>query len=593
MFALDVKDLRVERAADGVPLVEDVSFSLGAGEVLGIVGESGSGKSTLALALLGYARHGARITAGSVGIDGTDLLALDDAELRRARGSRIAYVAQDPGTALNPALSIRTQLAECLTGDRDEKLPRIREVLRDVGLPDDDAFLRRKPREMSGGQQQRIAIAMAVIARPRAIVLDEPTTGLDVVTQARVLALVKRLCEGNRIAAIYVSHDLAVVADVADQIMVMYGGQIVERAGTAAILAAAKHPYTRALLDAVPSTRVPTQLRPIAGRAPRPGESGGACVFRARCAFAVAECATVPLLRESAPAHVVRCIRPGVAGGPAPALALRRRGGGADASVKALEVSDVVARYGDREVLHSLSFAIDRGRCVAVVGESGSGKSTLSRCLIGLHASVDGTILVEGQAVPWEVRRRTPQARHRLQYVFQNPYASLNPRRTVESSLLAALPKQLGARERRARVMAALDRVELPALTAEAYPAELSGGQRQRVAIARGLVAEPSVLLCDEVTSALDVSVQASVIELLRGLVADGLGVLLVTHDLGVVRSIADEVLVMSEGAIVERGEADDVLTQPIHPYTQSLLANTLDLPEDALAPSAGLPRGA
>ncbi|WP_067245660.1 dipeptide ABC transporter ATP-binding protein [Microbacterium resistens] len=589
MLALEVNGLTVVRESDDAALVEDVSFALEPGEVLGIVGESGSGKSTLALALLGYARHGARIAAGAVRIDGEDLLQMEPAILRRARGRSIAYVAQDPGTALNPALSIRTQLGEALGGANGDRIERIREVLRDVGLPDDDAFLRRRPAEMSGGQQQRIAIAMAVIARPRAIVLDEPTTGLDVATQARVLSLVSRLCESHAIAAIYVSHDLAVVAEVADQIMVMYGGQTVERAAAQRVLADPQHPYTRALLDAVPSTRSRMQLRPIPGRAPRPGETGGGCVFRARCAFATPDCATVPLLRESTPAHLVRCVRPGVAGSAAAPAVAERREHDLQSAPRALEVADLVASYGDREVLHDLSFTLVPGRCVAVVGESGSGKSTLSRCLIGLHREVRGSLVLDGAAVPWDAGRRAPEVRHRLQYVFQNPYASLNPRRNVERSLAAALPRGMGPRERRARIRAALDRVELAATTAHQYPADLSGGQRQRVAIARALIAEPTVLLCDEVTSALDVSVQASVIELLRGLIDEGLAALFVTHDLGVVRSIADDVLVMNEGTIVERGATDAVLTAPVHPYTRSLLENTLDLPEEAVG--SPLPR--
>ena len=582
--ALEVSGLTVLRSGDRMPIVDDVGFSLQPGEVLGVVGESGSGKSTLALALLGHARRGAVISAGSVSVSGTELIGLGGAELRRARQRLIGYVAQDPGTALNPALRLGSQLIEGLSGARPENLTRAREMVKSVGLPGDNAFLRRKPRQLSGGQQQRIAIAMTAIASPTVMVLDEPTTGLDVSTQAKVLSLVKQLCAASGIAAIYVSHDLAVIADVADQVAVMYGGELVEQAPTRALLQAPRHPYSRALLDTVPSVRERQVLHPIRGRAEGPGEHGSGCVFAARCDHRTDACDERPPLHVLPEGRRARCVLVESTGSEPlpPRPADRPERPAVVCRPPLLEASEIEARYGARQVLAGVSLEIEPGRCLAVVGESGSGKTTLSRCLIGLHHEFTGELLLGGTPLPPTAIQRSRSARRELQYIFQNPYASLNPRRTIGASLTAAytlLGQSGDHRQQRRAVTEALERVEIDGRLADRYPAELSGGQRQRVAIARALVADPTVLLCDEVTSALDVSVQASVIELLRRLLDDGLGMLFVTHDLAVVRSIADTVLVLNQGHVVERGEVAAVLDRPRHPYTQSLLGDTLELP--------------
>lgn len=523
MTTIRVSGLTVALERTGASIISEVSLSLDAGEVMGVVGESGSGKSTLALALLGYARPGGRITAGAVEIDGVDILQLDAGGLRAARRGLVAYVAQDPATALNPSMRLSTQLLEALDEPRDAAMDRIREVLEAVGLPSDDAFVSRRAGELSGGQQQRIAIAMAVIARPRLLVLDEPTTGLDVSTQMRVLELVQRLCADDDIAAIYVTHDLAVVAEVADRTMVMYGGRVVERGETREVLLRPEHDYSRALLAATPSTRE---------------RSHGA------------DDETSGITRSAADAPLLR-------------------------------VAGLEAGYGGRPVLRGIDLSVGSGECVAIVGESGSGKSTLSRCLIGLHDEWSGSAELNGARLPRRAADRTAEARRDLQYVFQNPYGSLNPRQDVTAILSAPLAHFSGIRgaEARRRVREALDRVEMPARTAGMYPSELSGGQRQRVAIARALLAEPRLLICDEVTSALDVLVQSSVIELLRGLLREGIGMIFVTHNLAVVRNIAHTVAVLNRGEIVERGDVDDILDRPRDPYTQGLLAHTLDLP--------------
>ncbi|WP_433260709.1 dipeptide ABC transporter ATP-binding protein [Actinosynnema sp. CS-041913] len=578
-----VSGVTVTVDATGSDIVRDIGFELGRGEVMGVVGESGSGKSTLALALLGFARKGATITGGRVVVDGVDLLALPEGQLRRARGSKVAYVPQDPATALNPSLSLATQLTEGLRLPAREALSRVRPLLKAVGLPSDDAFLKRRPRQLSGGQQQRVAIAMAIAAGPRLIVLDEPTTGLDVSTQARVLEMVRELCREHDMAAIYVSHDLAVVADVADYVTVMYGGEVVESGTDRDVLIRAAHPYTRALLAAVPSATHRHRLVPIPGRAPSADESRPGCVFAPRCAHAVAECGEKhPELVPGPSGTLARCLRTDEVV-RTPRVLPRADETNVVADGQAVfSVSGLNAGYGGRQILFDVSFGLARGECLALVGESGSGKTTMSRCLVGLHEEQEGTLTFEGRQVPAIAGKRSKETRRELQYVFQNPYGSLNPHRSVESSLVVPLQHYFGvsAREARTRVREALERVEISSQLAGRYPSELSGGQRQRVAIARALVCEPKLLICDEVTSALDVSVQASVVELLRSLLGDGLSMIFVTHNLAVVRSIADSVVVLSQGRVVESGAADPVLTTPSHPYTQSLIAATLEVPD-------------
>ncbi|MBS1672741.1 MAG: ABC transporter ATP-binding protein [Actinobacteria bacterium] len=585
MSALVVQDLRVE-LSDGSRLVDDASLRVEPGRVLGVVGESGSGKSTLSLALLGHARPGARITAGSVRIGEVDMLALGDRERRHARGTLIAYVPQDPAAALNPALSLRTQLEEAMTGTPDERRERIADVLRAVDLPADAAFLKRRPGQLSGGQKQRVGIAMAIVGDPDVLVLDEPTTGLDVTTQAKVLALVAELCRAREMAAVYISHDLAVIADVADEVAVMYAGQIIETGPAARLVLAPQHPYSRALLASVPDSRVRLQLQAIPGRAPAPAPPRQGCRFADRCGFATDACRrTAPQLivlgDDSTGRSAVRCLRAGEIGAAGHARVEAPRTETAADAAALLEVRGLTAAYGRRPVLFDVDLQVRPGECVAVVGESGSGKSTLSQCIAGLQERTGGEVLLDGAALAPAARRRAPAQRREVQYVFQNPYASLNPRATVGASIGVPLTyfAGLGGRARRSRVAELLDRVELPAEVAQRYPRELSGGQRQRVAIARALASDPRLLICDEVTSALDVSVQAAIVELLRGLQAEGLSMLFVTHNFAVVRSLADAVTVLRAGTVVEQGPTDRVLDQPEHEYTATLLADVLDVP--------------
>jgi peptide/nickel transport system ATP-binding protein len=579
--AVAVHDLRIDLTSSGNDIVDAIAMDVRAGEVLGLVGESGSGKTTVGMALMGYTRPGGKVTGGEILIDGRPLAAMAAKELRRLRGGTVSYIPQDPGTALNPALRIGTQLSEMLeahksqTSAEDQKA-RIRETLEEVALPNDDQFLRRYPHQLSGGQQQRVAIAMAFACRPHVIVCDEPTTGLDVTTQARVLETVRDLCHSHKVAAVYVSHDLAVVAELADSVAVMYAGRIVERGPRDAIFAAPRHPYTRKLLRAVPDMEGKRAVVGIGGHAPLPGNRPTGCFFAPRCDLAIDRChESFPLPTEFEGGHLVHCYRAEDAPSELPTTG--ETPAAAQAGDVVLAVVGLNGNYGSTHVLHDIDLEVRRNECVAVVGESGSGKTTLARCISGLHSNYTGDVNLGGERLAESARRRSSEARKQIQYVFQNPYASLNPRRTVGQTIARQL--QLFGASRRdtgTRVGECLERVALSAAAANRYPDQLSGGERQRVAIARALAAEPALLVCDEVTSALDVSVQAAIVELLRDLRAEtGLSMLFITHNLALIRTIADRVVVMTQGTIVESGPTVTVFESPSAEYTTKLLANT------------------
>ena len=595
--ALEVVDLRVELEYGGrEDIVDGVSFGVATGEVLSLVGESGSGKTTIGLAVLGHTRRGARITNGEVRIEGRDILTLPTLERQALRGTLVTYVPQDPAAALNPALRIGTQLDETLSfhgfgSSAEERRARIVETLGEVLLPSDEAFLRRYPHQLSGGQQQRVALAMAFANRPRVIVLDEPTTGLDVTTQAHVLETVRALCAAHGVAAVYVSHDLAVVATLATRVAVMYGGRMVELGPTGALFRLSAHPYTRRRVEAIPELSGQHALVGIPGTAPRPGHRPAGCFFAPRCTYAVEHCLTeFPPVEQVANGHEVRCwerasvladslaARPGAV--PLPEV---------DAEKSLVAVQAVDAAHGPRQVLFGVGLQVRPHECVALVGESGSGKTTLARCIAGLHGAYEGEITFRGQTLQPGARLRDREARREIQYVFQSPYSSLNPRKTIGQIISQPLRLffDLGGREARARTAEVLETVQLSGSVVERFPHHLSGGERQRVAIARALVANPQLLICDEVTSALDVSVQAAIVDLLAQLQRElGLGLLFVTHNLALIRTIAQEVVVMSEGRIVERGLVDDVLDRPQAAYTKKLLSDTPSL-EAAVAASA------
>jgi peptide/nickel transport system ATP-binding protein len=586
--AVDVRDLQVVTESTGTPVISEVSFRIGRGEILGVVGESGSGKTTVGLALLGHARRGLRIAGGTVLLGDRDILKLDEEQLRRLRGSLVSYVPQDPASSLNPALRIGTQLREIIEAHGNLAgggvSERVAEMMREVALPDDRAFLKRYPHELSGGQQQRVGLAMAFANRPRLIVLDEPTTGLDVTTQAHVLSTVRELATLHDVAALYVSHDLAVVATLAEQVAVMYAGRVVEIGGAEELFTSAGHPYTRRLVGAIPRLTGGRSLVGIPGHAVSPGRRPPGCSFAPRCILRIDRCeAEMPPLRPVGPAHAVRCIRAELVLSEAQGRVgdLIDMPAADEAEPPALLLDNLVASYGRHEVLHSVSLSLAARECLALVGESGSGKTTVARAIVGLHRNWTGTIALGGTELPPAARQRSSEARRRIQYIFQNPYGSLNPRQTI-GQIIGQPLRVFGTasgREAERRIAEMLERVSLTAVYARRYPDQLSGGERQRVAIARALVCDPAVLICDEVTSALDVSVQAAIVELLGSLQRNlGLAMLFITHNLPLVRSIAQRVVVLRQGSIVESGDTGQVLTDPQQPYTRQLLSDTPSL---------------
>lgn len=590
---LKVENLRIESTSSGALIVDDVSFSVAAGEVCGLVGESGSGKTSISLSLLGYARRGLAVTRGSARIDGVDILAQTPSAIRAMRGAVVAYVPQDPSAALSPGMRVGRQLRETLRAHPgawgglgiDE---RITEVLADAGLADRAGIQDAYPHQLSGGQQQRVGIAMAFACAPAVIVLDEPTTGLDVTTQRHVLDTLRRLCAQSGTAAVYVSHDLAVTAELATKVLVLYAGRVVETGPTAAVFNRPDHPYTQGLLRAVPSSERAEVLQGIPGTPPRPDRRSSGCDFQIRCSFAVdEECGhAAPQLISIAGDREVRCVRIGeVLRRPPARVAVQDRSSSFDRrgeEQRLLRVSRLSAGYGDMTVLHDVSFDVSSGECLAVVGESGSGKTTLARCISGLTSSWTGEVSLDGVGLLHGVRGRSALVLQSVQYVFQNPYQALNPRKTI-GELLAQPMKQfmpeLGRSQRDLRISAALADVSLDGRVRDFMPAQLSGGERQRVAIARALAVEPRLLICDEVTSALDVSVQATTVELLRSLQAQReFALLFITHNLALVRSIAQSVLVLAQGRIMEYGTTTSVLERPQHEYTTRLLRDSPQL---------------
>ncbi len=580
--ALTITNLRIEVAGSGFDIIDDVNLRIAPGEVLGLVGESGSGKTTVGLAVLGHARRGVKLAGGDVMIGDAAMLALGDVALRQARGRLVTYVPQDPSTALNPALRIQKQLIEVLEfhnfgGSDKARQERVVQVMSEVLLPSTPEFLRRYPHQLSGGQQQRVGLAMAFACRPSVIVLDEPTTGLDVSTQAHVLATVRDLCRAHKVAALYVTHDLAVVANLADRVAVMYAGRIVEQGTAAELFFNPSHPYTRHLIAAAPDMSTDREMVGLRGRAPGPGRRPVGCSFAPRCELATADCrAEFPAEREAGPGRLVRCIRPFEIPQSTQHVAVHSSPIAASAT-HALMVRDVCASYTGHEVVHNVDLHVDRGECLALVGESGSGKTTLSRSIGGLHREWTGEISLGSERLARSARDRSTAQRLRIQYVFQNPYSSLQPRRTVGDSVARPLIiGGVGKTEANRKVGEMLERVALTASYANRFPDQLSGGERQRVAIARALVSRPEVLVCDEVTSALDVLVQASIVELLSELRRDlGLAMLFVTHNLPLVASIADQVAVLADGKLVESGPTEKVLRHPEAEYTKRLIADT------------------
>jgi len=618
MTALELKGLTVSYRgpAGWVEAVRDLSLSIGPGETYGLVGESGSGKSTVAYAALGALAENAAVTAGRILVCGQDVAALDAAGLDRLRGATVAMVHQEPVAALDPVMRIGPQLAEAATAhpradrssDRTETRRACLRMLGRVGLPDPEALLRRYPHQLSGGQAQRVVIAMALLAQPRLLVLDEPTTGLDTTVERRVVDLVSELGRDGGQAMLYISHNLGLIARVADRIGVLYAGDLIEEGTARQVLTAPRHPYTRALIAALPRMDGGTgRLHSIPGQIPSAGNRPPGCIFAPRCQHAVTGLCdrAMPPPDHPAPGHMVRCVRQAEIG-PAPPRAVAVPATDTPQRDPLLDIVRLGKIYpaAPRRLLapaaapvlpalRCVSFAVGRAEIVALVGESGSGKSTLARILVGLDTASDGTARLGNADLAHTVARRRPRAVIRaVQIVFQNPEATLNPAHSVNRILSRAL-RRLGLRGRHTvsdRITALLDQVRLSPEVLMRRPADLSGGQRQRVAIARALAGTPDIIIADEPVSALDVSVQAAVVNLLGDLRADqGTAILLISHDLALVRHLADRVVVLLGGQVMEAGPAAQVFDAPLHPYTQSLIA-AHHPPDPDHAPPPSLP---
>lgn len=522
---LDIRDLKIEakKDRDWIPILHGVDLQVAKGEVVGLIGESGAGKSTLGLAAMGYAAPGLRFSGGQVNFDGTDLLTLPEARRANIRGRRIAYVAQSAAASFNPAWRLIDQFSEGpkihKTGSRTESETFARELYNQMKLPDPDSFGLRFPHQVSGGQLQRAMVAMAMACRPDLIIFDEPTTALDVTTQVGVLASIREAVENFGTAAIYITHDLAVVAQMADRIKVMRHGKEIEEAPTREMMASPKQDYTRSL-------------------------------------WAVREFRrTERKLPEATPS---------------------------------IRVSNVTAGYGGVSVLHNISFEIPKGATVAVVGESGSGKSTAARVITGLLPQQSGSVELNGRALTARLANRSREDLRQVQMIYQSADTALNPRHTIRQILSRPL-KFYGGLTGKAhdeRLAHLMDQIELePAQFLDRLPGELSGGQKQRIGIARALAADPEFIICDEVTSALDQLVAEGILRLLSKLQDEqGLSYMFITHDIATVRAIADEVVVMRHGKVMDRGSKPDVLDPPRHDYTRQLLASVPEPDPDWLS---------
>ncbi|WP_432875372.1 dipeptide ABC transporter ATP-binding protein [Kribbella sp. CA-245084] len=598
---LRVRNLRTEFriGSDHIRAVNDVSFDIEPGDVLGIVGESGSGKSVTARSIMRMVRSPGEIVGGSVEFDGEDLLTLPEREMRRRRGSGVAMVFQDPQAALNPVMTIGDQIIEALmlhgTSKRAAR-PRAVELLDQVGIPDPAVKIDQYPHQFSGGMRQRVVIAIALANDPVLLIADEPTTALDVTIQAQILRLLLKLRDDLGLAIAIITHDMGVVAEMCSKVAVMYGGRIVEQGTVEQVLRTPRHPYTAALLAAMPrldDERLGQPLPAIPGSPPDPSALPPGCAFAPRCRFVEEGCHhDVPaLLQIGDEGQLSACIvaHRGVAtDGASTAEAVVVGESAPVGSSPVLEVRDVRVDVGSRRrglfhrdapvyAVDSVSLAVHSGETVGLVGESGCGKSTLSRSIVGITPVAGGSVEVDGQDVTSMGDEQLGRIRSSVQYVFQDPYASLNPRRTVRQSLAEALSlRGVRGAELEAESLALMDRVGLRREYLDRYPHAFSGGQRQRIGIARALARRPKVLILDEPVSALDMSIQAQIINLLQELQRElGLGYLFIAHDLSVVRHLSDRVAVMYLGRIVETGTAAEVYGDPQHPYTVALLSSS------------------
>jgi peptide/nickel transport system ATP-binding protein len=599
ILELDRVRLSYDLRAGEANVVPGLSLRLGRGEALGLVGESGSGKSTIAFALVRYIGPLGRIAGGRILFEGRDIAAMDDAELRTIRGRRIAMVYQEPTSSLNPVMTVGRQLAEVpmLHDGASGAVARARAeaMLAEVSFSDPAAIMARYPHQLSGGQQQRIVIAMALISRPALLIMDEPTTGVDVTVEAAVLELVRQLIKRHDTALMFISHNLGTVASLCDRIAVLYGGEIVEEGPIRQVFANPRHPYTRGLLDCVPRlgrSKSDMPLRSIDGPVASPVMRPSGCGFAPRCAHMDASRCTGKAIASIAvpaePEHLVRCVRVtelapwqalSSAAAPKtvarqPDILLRTK----DLGKRYRPASGAFGRKGAPvQALDGIDLTLDRGETLAVVGESGCGKSTFARILSGLEVASVGRVTLDGDEIAGlPIEQRPASLKRKLQMVFQNPESTLNPSHAVGYSVARALRRLKGFSPAAARREAErlLGIVKLLPETYGRKPSQLSGGQKQRVAIARALAGDPDMVVADEPVSSLDVSVQAAIINLLSELQAQrNESLIFISHDLAVVRYLADQVAVMYLGKVVEFGPVDAVFAPPYHPYTEALLS--------------------
>ncbi len=606
---IEIENLGIayETRAGDVQAVRNVNFSVREGETMGLVGESGCGKSTIAFGIVNFLGPNGKITEGRVRFQGNELVGRSESELKELRGNRIAMVYQDPMQALNPSLRLGEQLTEVLTYhtelNQKQAWERSVEMLKRVYMPDPGDVMNRYPHQISGGQQQRVVIAMAMLNNPALLIMDEPTTALDVTVEAAVLDLIEDLKNDFKAANIFITHNLGVVARVSDHMCVMYAGEMVERGSVREIFKQPSHPYTRGLLASVPKlgeSKLESRLTPIRGRVPAPADRPKtACIFAPRCDFATDDCLKAkPRLTEVSEGHVARCI---YAGEIDSRTATKRRGPRDDTrraedsvpevesilGIEGLKVyypqesQSVVSLFGLGEkryvkAVDDVSLRLQKGRTLGVVGESGCGKSTLVKGLIGLEPVTDGDLQFMGIDVKETVSDRDTRLIKEMQMVFQNPDSTLNPSYPVGKQIARPIKrfKTVPGRQVKDEVIRLLRAVRLSAAYYDRLPRQLSGGEKQRVGIARALASRPDLIICDEPVSALDVSVQAAVINLLLEIQQTfGSSMIFIAHDLSVVRFFSDDIAVMYLGQVVEVGPADAIYQPPYHPYTEALLS--------------------
>ena len=603
---LEIEDLRTDirlRTAT-VHALDGVSLTVEAGECLGIVGESGSGKTMTALSIMQLLPPGGRIVGGSITLGGADIAAMNDRGMRQIRGNEIGMIFQDPMTSLNPTMTIGDQIAETVIlhrgADKKTALARAVEVLGLVGMPHPAERVSNYPHQMSGGMRQRVMIAMALACEPKLLIADEPTTALDVTIQKQILELIDDLRRRLGMAVILVTHDLGVIAGRADRATVMYAGKVVETTTTQRLFANPRHPYTEALFGALPEKAVDgsQRLYSIPGMPPDLTEAPRACRFAPRCRYAQDSCReSEPLLDGSSSDHLYRCFFPvgqdlqardesdAAAASVAPALAVPAQRPPEDGFVLAADhlvknfpvtANGVLQRkIGEVSAVADVSFSIRFGQTFGLVGESGCGKTTVGRLIAGLETADGGSLVLDGEDFLQLSKRDRRHRSRKVQLIFQDSYASMDPRMRVGSILREPLTIQrIGSRQDQGdQIAAMLDEVGLPRAAVDRYPHEFSGGQRQRLGLARALIVRPKLVIADEPVSALDVSIQAQILNLMLDLQRDlGLTYLFISHDLSVVRYVSDTIGVMYLGKLVELGPADHVYYRPVHPYTKGLI---------------------